>query len=312
MYKRMLIPLDGSEVAEVVFPYVEYLAGRLGFGVVFLHISSPALKEYQPMIKAYMDHAADVVRAGAIRLQQSYPDAPVRPVPVQVNMVHGYPADEILRYSEEERADLVVLASHGRSGRKQWALGSVADKVLRSSRIPVFLVPFGAGGRPDGGEWSARTMIVPLDGSELAETVLPHVEALAGQGGKEGMEVVLVRACEPPAIPTYYSPELSQIPLHWGEYAEQETAQCKKVAAEYLVGVEKNLRDAGMNVRSEVLVGKASDEIVDYASKTPDALIVMATHGRSGLSRLVYGSVALNILVGVTNPIFLIKPTAKQ
>jgi nucleotide-binding universal stress UspA family protein len=112
-------------------------------------------------------------------------------------------------------------------------------------------------------------------------------------------------------MPTYYSPELSEIPLHWGQYAQQETARCKQVSTEYLSRIEGRLKLANIDVRSEVLVGKASDEIVNYANKHPYSLIVMATHGRSGLSRLVYGSVALNILVGVSSPILVVKPAAK-
>jgi nucleotide-binding universal stress UspA family protein len=151
-------------------------------------------------------------------------------------------------------------------------------------------------------------MIVPLDGSELAESVLPHVEALA-KG--DSARVTLLRVCEPPSMPTYYSPELSEIPLHWGQYAQQETARCKQMSADYLADVQKRLNARGIATHPDVLVGKASDEVVSYANKSPSSLIVMATHGRSGLSRLVYGSVTANILVGAANPIFLVKPKPK-
>ena len=81
------------------------------------------------------------------------------------------------------------------------------------------------------------------------------------------------------------------------------------MAKEYLAGVEKRLKDSNIrSVRSEVLVGRAADEIVDYAKKNPFNIIVMATHGRSGLSRWVYGSVAGNVLQGVSSPVFLVKP----
>jgi nucleotide-binding universal stress UspA family protein len=83
------------------------------------------------------------------------------------------------------------------------------------------------------------------------------------------------------------------------------------MSTDYLADVQKRLREKGINTNPEVLVGKASDEVVSYSIKNPGNLIVMATHGRSGLSRLVYGSVAANILVGVSNPIFLVKPKAK-
>jgi nucleotide-binding universal stress UspA family protein len=153
-----------------------------------------------------------------------------------------------------------------------------------------------------------RTMLVPLDGSELAESVLPHVEALAKQRDTKPIDVVLLRVCEPPPTPTYYGPDLSEVPLNWGRFAQEETDRGKKVAKEYLAEIEKRLKDINISVRSEVLVGKATDTIVDYAKKNPFDLVVMATHGRSGLSRLVYGSVAVNLLHEVSSPIFLVKP----
>jgi len=82
----------------------------------------------------------------------------------------------------------------------------------------------------------------------------------------------------------------------------------KQASKEYLAGLEKGLKKSGLNVRSEVLVGKAAEEIIDYARKNPFNLIVMATHGRSGLGRLVYGSVARSVMLGVTSPMFLVKP----
>ena len=301
MYRRMLVPLDGSEVAEVVFPYARKLAGRLGTEVILLHISNPGLKPFLPMSQAYIEHAASVIKTGAIQ-----------PITVRGDLISGYPSDEIIRYSEENKIDLIVVASHGRGGSKRSEMGSVAERVMRSAKIPVLLVPAAEPGAVPFDQWQTRDLIVPLDGSELAETVLPHVEELAGKGGLSYSKVVLLRACEPPAMPTYYSPELSEIPLHWGQYAQQETARCKQVSTEYLANIESRLKAKGIEAKAEVLVGKASDEIVNYVNKNPQSLIVMATHGRSGFSRLVYGSVALNILVGVSNPILLIKPAIKS
>jgi nucleotide-binding universal stress UspA family protein len=256
------------------------------------------------MVQAYVDHAADIIRAGA--------STQGKPVSVKGELVTGYPPDEILRYAEEKKADLILVASHGRSGRsKRWQIGGVAEKVLHSAAIPVLMARTEVIDQLPFDRWPTVEIMVPLDGSELAESVLPHAEALAAKGALNSAKVVLLRACEPPTMPTYYSPELSEIPLHWGQYAQQETARCKQVSTEYLSRIEGRLKLANIDVRSEVLVGKASDEIVNYANKHPYSLIVMATHGRSGLSRLVYGSVALNILVGVSSPILVVKPAAK-
>ena len=135
------------------------------------------------------------------------------------------------------------------------------------------------------------------------------VEILAKQGGTEPMDVVLLRVCEPQVSPAYYAPEFSETPLNWGKYMQQETDRCKQTAAEYLAEIEKRLKDLGIGARSELLVGKADEEIVDYANKDPFNLIVMATHGRTGLSRWVYGSKTENVLLGVSTPIFLVRPS---
>jgi nucleotide-binding universal stress UspA family protein len=313
MYRKMLVPLDGSELAEVVFPYAKELAGRLGIDVILLHISATALRDYVPMNRAYVEHAADTIRREARRVQKKAGLVPEeKTIEVRGELVVGYPPDEILRYAEENTIDLILMASHGRSGSKRWALGSVAGKILHAANIPVLLVRTGIPEQIPYDEWPKRTIIVPLDGSELAESVLPHAEVLARQGGREMVNVILMRVCEAPVMPAYYTPELAEVPLNWGQYAQQETARCKQVATEYLAGIEPRFRDSGINVKSEVLVGTATDEIVAYANKTPYSLIVMATHGRSGLSRLVYGSVAANILVGVNSPLLLVKPMAKQ
>lgn len=151
-------------------------------------------------------------------------------------------------------------------------------------------------------------MIVPLDGSELAESVLPHVEMLAKQRGSEPIDVILVRIIEIMTIPTYYAPDISGVSLNWGNILQQETIRRKEEAKKYLEGIEKRFTSNNIRVKSVVIEGKPNDEIVEYANKIPFSMIIMATHGRSGISRLVYGSVAANILHGVNRPMFMIKP----
>jgi nucleotide-binding universal stress UspA family protein len=92
---------------------------------------------------------------------------------------------------------------------------------------------------------------------------------------------------------------------------EQEMARSKKAAEEYLHNVEKQFRDIGIPVRSSVVTGKPSEEIAAFARSNPYTVIVMATHGRTGLSRLVYGSVAESVIFGVTNPVVLVRPQEK-
>jgi len=309
MFQKILVLLDGSELAEVVFPYAEELAGKLDLDVILLHVYSPALSDYVPMHRVYIDRAASTIKDKAKEARKRLGiKTKAKPVSVHGELATGYHADEILRYADENNVDLILMATHGRSGIKRWTMGSVADKVLRASTVPVLLVRAGIEEETPYEKWPSKTMIVPLDGSELAESVLPFVEELGKPQGSEKLDVTLIRICDPPVTPSYYSPELSGVPLNWGEYMEQETARCKQVSSEYLGDVGKRLTKKGLTVSSEVLVGKAADEIVEYANKHPYSMIAMATQGRSGLKRLVYGSVTESVLTGVTCPMLLVRP----
>jgi nucleotide-binding universal stress UspA family protein len=307
MCKKMLVPLDGSELAEIVFPYVTELAGRMGMDIVPIIISSQSANAFIPMQKAYIEKTEKALQKQVNKVRQSLKPAP-EPVKVKGEMVVGYAADEILKYAEENDIDLILMATHGHSGPKRWKIGSVASKIMSASRIPVLLVRADVSEEIKTVKWPIETILVPLDGSEMAESVLSHVKTIGRQQGKKPVEVVLLRVCEPPTVPSYYGPELSGVPLDWGKYVEQEMVRDKERAREYLDELVKKFKEKGISVRSDVIQGKPDDEIVEYANKENFSLIVMATHGRSGLSRLVYGSVAANLINGVSSPILLIKP----
>ncbi|MFC1954731.1 universal stress protein [Chloroflexota bacterium] len=309
MYNRILVPLDGSELAEICLTYAVELAGKLDIDLTLFHVSGSATRSNLPMQRAYIQHVANVTQKQARDIQK---ETGMKPkghlVKVQGELVEGFPADEILRYAEENSIDVILMATHGHSGLRRWTIGSIAGKILGASRIPVLLVHTGIEIETPFNAWPSKTLLVPLDGSELAESVLPHVEAIAKQRGSVPVHVVLLRISERPVIPTYYGTDISGPSIDWGNYAQQETVRRKKSAEKYLVEITKRLKESKINVTAKVIEGKAKDEIVTYANDHPYSIIVMASHGRSGLSRLVYGSVAANLLQGVSNPIFLIKP----
>lgn len=302
MYRKVLVPLDGSELAEVVFVYAKELAGRLGLDLVLLHVYSPDEAASVPMRRAYVERAAEIIKRQSEEAREKAGIKPgVKAVNVRGELAPGYPAEEILRYADENGIDLILMATHGRSGVKRWTVGSVADKVLRASKVPVWLIRAEIPQEIVYDKWPTRTILVLLDGSELAETVLPHVEAVAKQRGAELVDVILLSVCEPSLLPSYYP---AAMPLNWDDHV----ARCKRSNGEYLAKIEKRLKEAGLRVRSEVLVGKPAEAIVDYVSKNPVNLIVMSTHGRSGPSRWVLGSVAEKVLLGVSSPILLVRP----
>jgi nucleotide-binding universal stress UspA family protein len=309
MYRNMLVLLDGSELAEVVFPFAKELAARLNLEVTMLQVYGNIGRNFVPAHQAYIERAADKIKSQIEDVQERL-GIPLEEKQIEVRgeLADGHYAEEILTYAESNNIDLILMASHGRSGIRRWRMGSVADKVLRAAKVPVLFIRAGAEDTTPYDEWPTRTIVAPMDGSETAESVLPHVVALARQRAIEPVTVNLIRVCDPPIAPSYYSPELSGVPLNWGEFMEQEMTRCKQTASDYLSDIAKQLDNQGIKAESTILVGKAADEIIDFASKNPFSIIVMATHGRTGLSRLVFGSVTESVLQAVSNPILLTKP----
>lgn len=307
MYKRMLVPLDGSRLAEITLTYAKEVAGRLDVEVILLHVSNPALTDSMPMYRSYVEHAAELVRERAVEIRQEVGVSGIIGTPiVKSEVLSGYPADEILRYAFEKDVDIILMATHGWSGIKRWILGSVTDKILRASTIPVWVVQASVSGDDIRGIGPGSRVMVPLDGSELAELVLPHLESLAQQPGTSRVDMVLVSVVEPLALPA--SVALPEASLNWGKLAEDHMIRAKKNAEEYLAKTRDKLAEAGLSVRYEVLEGRPADEIIEYAGKNRIDLTIMASHGRSGLSRWAYGSVAEKVLQSGTSPVLLVRP----
>ncbi len=298
MFKRMLVPLDGSEIAEIATTYVKNIAPRLGgLEVILLHVCDSEEYGLAPMHRAYIERTAEIVRGG--------PTAePNRTVNAHGEVVSGgSPSEEILRYADKNKVDIVLMATHGRSGISRWAMGSVAYKVLRASKVPVWFIRSGISDEILEDRLATRTILVPLDGSKLAEAVLPHVKNLAKQWADGLVEVVLLRVCEPPAVSSDYPPTM---PLSWEEHVAIETTKCKLEAGPYLAAIEKQLKEAGLRARHEVPLGSPADAISNYATKHRANLIAMITHGRSGISRWVYGSTAEKVMLAASTPVLLV------
>ncbi len=146
-----------------------------------------------------------------------------------------------------------------------------------------------------------KKIMVPLDGSKLAETVLPHLETVVK--GCESPEVIFVQAVEPLTIP--YGRELSQF-TSFEQLKAFETHQ-KSEAEKYLKEIVERLRKAGANARSVVIYGRASETLVDFVNNNNVDLVIMATHGRSEVGRWVWGSVADRLLRSLNVPILMVR-----
>ena len=297
MYTRMLIPLDGSQVAEQVLPYARCLAKALKIPVELLEIvdietlrllANPERGRYlDTLLSEKMESSKSYLEAIALSFQET-----------QVTCVveKGKAEEVVIERAATDKDTLIVMATHGRSGIQRWVLGSVADKVLHGSTNHLFLIRANDQAKA-GGEAPLKKVIVPLDGSPLAETVLPYVVDLAK---KMRLEVVLVRAY---ALPTSTADE-------YQTYTDELIGLIEAEARDYLAEKIKEAKAKGLeNVSSVVNVGYGAEEIITLARNTPDNFIAMSTHGRSGVKRFVLGSVTDRVVRHSGDPVLIIRAT---
>ena len=170
MFSRVLIPLDGSKLAELALPYAEELAGAFNSEVTLVEVCEQSESQYRHMQQLYIEKVAELVRR---HIKEVGPTVKVKPV-----ILDGKPAAGIIDYAEKSDISLIIMATHGRSGIMVWATGSVANKVLHETRMPILLIRAKAPALKEGERELFSKILVPLDGSAKGETILTHVTGL--------------------------------------------------------------------------------------------------------------------------------------
>jgi nucleotide-binding universal stress UspA family protein len=293
--KQILVPLDQSSLAVAALPYAEALATATGAGLLLLAVvpSQFAGLPYawpegtaargQPLSEVADAYLASV----AANLQGRNPR-------LETRTAFGDPAEEILAAGEDETVSITVMATHGRGGLGRWALGSVADQVMRMSHKPTLLVhPSDAAGR--GGVITFRRLLVPVDGSLSAEAALAPAAELA-----KGVGAALVLAC---VVPGLDSGDWSEGP---GPAEPANIRGLLDVAEQCLARVRGRVPPE-VPVQTVVLQGRVAAKLAEYSKEQGIDLVVMSTHGRSGLPRFMLGSTAERV-VQAGLPTLLIHP----
>lgn len=294
MYKRMLVPLDGSTLAEVLIDYAQKLASVTGIEAVMLNVITPDEKALLPMHQAYVERAAERLISGA----------PDKPVKAWGEVAVGNAVDAIKKHAKKHNADFLLMATHGRSGFSRIVIGSVADALLRESKIPIWLIRAGIPEKKVKDTSPEGRILLLLDGSKRSESAIEHVENLVKQVGTEMTEVVLVSVCNDPEVTSDYP---ANMPMSWDEHVEAEKVKCQLDTGAYLKAVAERLAGKGIKATCDTLMGDPAVEIIEYANRSNFSLIVMATHARSGFSRWAFGSIAEKVIKGVTTPVFLVR-----
>ncbi len=309
-FERILVPLDGSDMAAGILPVAEDLAQRLGARIDLLAVVDPETTElpsYMPIaagvphveISAGQLEDAEVVQLERVRAATEYLNSVANSLrkgglEVDVEATVGDPAREIVAKAKRRHTDVIAMATRGRSAIGRGLLGSVTDKVAHSSAVPMLIV---RPAREDSQEPISR-LIVGLDGSRVAEAALDPARDLASS---LGVPMLLLRATAVAARMAAYGgePYFASADLYGDTDAE---------AREYLDSVAARQEELGANVETRVGPGTAYNEIQSTAGEQPGSLIVLATRGRSGLTRWVLGSVTDRIIRSSESPVLVIPP----
>jgi len=299
MYERILVPLDGSSVAEAVLPYAEELAAKFGAELVLTSVYEPELPEMNNVYRSYLEHLTEQVQ------RQSGHQRAKQEARTSVEVLMGNPATEILQYIEKNNVGLVVMASrgasHGSASGGPWLMGNVASKLLQAAQKPVLLIRAPAPSTALRQRRLLKKILVPLDGSEAGEAAVPHVEALARAFDAR---VILFHVLELAPVPVMVAPGI-QIP--YPLVTPEQGARAAVSILAYLEGVEKALTEKGVNASSETSSGSPAVEIVNYAAGNAIDLIAMSTHERSGIRHWVFGSVTEKVLQAASTPILTVR-----
>jgi nucleotide-binding universal stress UspA family protein len=298
MLRTVLVPLDGSALAERALPYAARLARTAGAKLILVRAAAATpLPGTEPITADRTATLGAEVELESIANRWRHTGLAV------ATRAYCDAADvAILAAAREYHVDLIVMATHGRSGLSRLIYGSVAEAVLRAAPVPVLLVP-----AQYAASWPADRplrVLAALDGSPLAERALGPVGELAAA---VGAELLLTQVVEFPA------PMLTDGAVYEPDWDEDEELVA---ARQYLEDVAADLRTAGLKVQTQAvagppwLAGQAAGVLAATAEQEAVDLIALATHGRGGLARLVMGSVATGVLHRTRAPLLLVGPAA--
>jgi nucleotide-binding universal stress UspA family protein len=290
MFQKVLVPLDGSELAEGILPYVSQLARGLNIPVLVMSVVSPdtleALSQESEKVKLKTENYLQEV---AKRLVKEGAQA-------ESMFSFGRPAERIVQVAERQGCNLIAMSTHSENHLGRGVLGSVTDKVIHSSHIPTLTIHPQEAKKYREQEVNISKVIVPLDGSSLAETALPYAEDLAQ---KLSLELTLVRVI---TVSGLYSASMAE--AYIGSVDLEAAAEAG--AIEYLEGITKKLRVEGLEVQAKPLRGVPAHSIVEQARNTPQSIVILTTHGRSALARWLMGSVTEAVLRTSEGPVLVI------
>lgn len=296
MYKQILVPLDGSVFAESALPLALELSRRTGADVHLSTVLEPVTSfAYEGWEGAAVEWIVEYLENVTERIDGEAGGK------VTTAVLSGHTVEMLLGEIESHGVDLVVMATHGRGALSRLWLGSVADGFARQSNVPVILVrPEEGAEAPKAFSHAFATLLISLDGSDLSESALEHATEF---GELFDSAYHLTRIVSYPIdISSPYLP-------HTAQMNQEVLEDAKRGAASYLEAHAETMRRRGLRVTTSVAIDtQPGNGILSEAEAVGTDMVAMATHGRTGLSRVLLGSAADKVLRGTHWPVLLHRP----
>ena len=296
MFDNILVPIDRSSLAECVLPHVVAVAGAFESRVMLLHVMDSTNQANRPRAVDPLDwqirkaEAETYLHDLALRLQTAG-------LSTERHILEGQAADQILDFARTNDANLIILSSHGQSGLSGWNVSSVVQKIILRASTSIMVVRAYHPITPELTGLRYRRLLVPLDGSQRAESVLPQAATLARA---HQAQIVLAHVVQRPEMPRRTPPAREDV-----ELADQVVARNQAEAVEYLEQCKPRLPG---DVETRVLVGEhvfsTLHELVDQEKID---LVFLSAHGYSGQTRWLYGSLVISFIVYGATPLLIVQ-----
>lgn len=310
MNPSILVPLDGSTFGEHALPIAMSMARRMNATLNLIHVHSlldATYAELQVFDNTLDQELRNKEKQYLQAIQKQVQDR--LSVPVKVFNLDGDVATVIREEAERQHASWVVMTTHARGALGRFWLGSNTDELIRHSSVPIIAVHPGDKPPNLAQERVIQHILIPLDGTPLAEGILEPTVAF---GKAMGADYTLLRVVTPvypvtlPAEPAIFGSVATDIM----DRVEKMHADLKKEAGEYLEKVATRMRNDGLTVHTRVTIEEQPGVAILENAKAPIDMIAIKTHGRGGFSRLLLGSVADKVVRGSPLPILVRKPRA--
>ncbi len=299
MYKKILVPLDGSRTAETVLPYAVEVVGRLGGQLILVKVSPPTSRCAGQLHHNYLAVVTEQVRQ-IINYRFGEKTAAV-----QGQVLTGNPSLEILRYSDDNNVTLIIMSGRGCYDDGPCIINGIAEKVLRAANQSVLLVKSPANDRALQRKKLIKRILLPLDGSRTGEAAIPTAEML---GRLLDAELVLLHVVVPSSLQFdsfhgFITEEIAELVDQAAKGNEERIVD----ATEYLGNVSMSLKEKGLISSIDIISGYPPDQIISYAEENDIDLIAMSSHGWSGVMRWAFGSVTNKVLHAGRTPVLLVR-----